>query len=80
MAILEEMHSGMKKKTPEIILDRKEAITRACLLAKATPHSTVLITGKGTDPFIMGKNGTKTSWDDRAVARAVLSEIGYGGA
>ena len=41
--------------------------------------STVLITGKGTDPYIMEASGKKTPWDDRDVARAVLSEMGYAG-
>ena len=32
----------------------------------------VLITGKGTDPYIMGAHGTKIAWDDRDVAREEL--------
>lgn len=77
MNILLEMKAGMKKGNAEIILNRKQAIARACVLAKNTPGSTVLITGKGTDPYIMGPKGQKTSWDDREVARAVLLELGY---
>src|SRR3990167_8969562 len=57
--ILTEIASGMKQKHPEIILDRREAIMRALLLAKEKKHPAVLITGKGTDPFIMGPNGKK---------------------
>jgi len=77
MSILLEMKNGMKEKIPEIVLDRKEAIRAACNRAKEIPGSTVLITGKGTDPYIMEAHGTKTPWDDRDVARAVLSEMGY---
>lgn len=35
----------------------------------------VLITGKGTDPYIMGPNGTKQKWDDAEVAREELRKI-----
>ena len=73
--ILEEMRSGMKKQNPEIILDRRLAIARALSLAQKEKNSVVLITGKGTDPFIMGPSGTKLSWDDRAIAREELKKI-----
>ncbi len=71
-AILDEIAGGMHTKTPEIILDRREAIARAIQVAKATEHAAVLITGKGTDPYIMGPNGTRTPWDDATVARELL--------
>ena len=35
----------------------------------------VLITGKGTDPYIMGPNGTKQKWDDAEVAREEVRKI-----
>ncbi|MDP3785299.1 MAG: Mur ligase family protein [bacterium] len=57
----------------EKILDRREAI-RAAL--KATrPGETVVITGKGAEPWIMGPNGTKTAWDDRRVVREELEKL-----
>lgn len=72
MSILREMEAGLERDTHEIILDRRAAIRaayqRALALTKKGPVS-VLITGKGTDPYIMGPNGTKTPWDDRDVAR-----------
>ena len=71
--ILDEIALGMKTKKPEIILDRREAIARALTLAKETRNAAVLITGKGTDPYIMGPNGTKLVWDDRDVAREELA-------
>lgn len=41
-----------------------------------TKHKvSVLITGKGTDPYIMGPNGTKEEWDDATVAREELYRI-----
>jgi hypothetical protein len=35
----------------------------------------VLITGKGTDPFIMGPRGAKTPWSDARVVREELSRL-----
>jgi UDP-N-acetylmuramoyl-L-alanyl-D-glutamate--2,6-diaminopimelate ligase len=69
-SIAESIASGMKHKTPEIIMDRREAIRRAFALARS--GDAVLITGKGTDPNICGPRGTKTPWSDSAVAREEL--------
>lgn len=77
--ILTQMSAGIKTKQPEIILDRRLAIARALTVATNTADSVVLITGKGTDPFIMGPNGTKTPWDDRTVAREEIAKIQSGG-
>lgn len=68
-AILTEIAGGIKVKKPTIILDRREAIAIAILHACEYKKPAILITGKGTDPFIMGPNGSKFDWDDRAVAR-----------
>jgi UDP-N-acetylmuramoyl-L-alanyl-D-glutamate--2,6-diaminopimelate ligase len=70
--ILEEIASGMTEKKPLIILDRREAIAKGIARAKVLNNPALLITGKGTDPYIMGPNGTKTPWDDRDVAREEL--------
>jgi UDP-N-acetylmuramoyl-L-alanyl-D-glutamate--2,6-diaminopimelate ligase len=71
-AILLEMKAGMKTKAPEIIIDRREAIARAIAIAKTTSNPAVLITGKGTDPYIMVANSEKIPWDDRTVTTEVL--------
>lgn len=73
MAIIDAMKKGFVEHTPEIILNRREAIRAA--LAKAQPHDVVLITGKGTDPYIMGPKGTKTSWSDARVAHEELQAL-----
>jgi UDP-N-acetylmuramoyl-L-alanyl-D-glutamate--2,6-diaminopimelate ligase len=87
LEILKEMEKGMKKKPHEIILDRRTAINKAIVLAKEwqTQHQNlvnnknnkiaVLITGKGTDPYIMEANGTKLPWDDASVAREELQKF-----
>ncbi len=71
-AIVEAMAAGMKR-VPEIIMDRRAAI-RAALRA-ARPGDAVLVSGKGTDPFIMGARGTKTPWSDARVVREELEEL-----
>lgn len=71
--IIDEMVSGISKTPHEIIIDRRQAIHRALSLAK--PHDIVLITGKGTDPYIMEANGKKTPWDDATVVREELIKI-----
>ncbi|OHA26199.1 MAG: hypothetical protein A3C06_03690 [Candidatus Taylorbacteria bacterium RIFCSPHIGHO2_02_FULL_46_13] len=71
-AIVDEMTKGMIKK-PEIIMDRRAAIARAISIAHA--GDVVLITGKGTDPFIMGPKGSKTPWSDFKVAQEELQKL-----
>ncbi|MGH7175160.1 MAG: Mur ligase family protein [Minisyncoccia bacterium] len=72
-AIVEEMAGGMREKKPEIIMGRREAIRQA--LHAARPGDAVLITGKGTDPFIMGAKGAKEPWSDSRVAREELATM-----
>lgn len=71
--IVNEVASGVTRHTPIIILDRREAIAHALSLAQE--GDTVLITGKGTDPYIMGASGSKEVWDDATVAREELEKI-----
>jgi UDP-N-acetylmuramoyl-L-alanyl-D-glutamate--2,6-diaminopimelate ligase len=52
------------------ILDRKKAIETAIKLAK--PSDVVIITGKGSEPWMCLENGKKIPWDDRKVAREAL--------
>ncbi len=73
--ILEEMRMGFKTHEPKVILDRREAIHTA--LSKATAGDAVLITGKGTAPYIMGPRGQKTPWSDAQVAAEELQKLGY---
>src|SRR3989339_1644893 len=71
--ILEEMTEGIEKPNYEIIMDRREAINKA--LSSAETGDTVLISGKGTDPYIMGPNNTKLPWDDARVTREELNRL-----
>jgi UDP-N-acetylmuramoyl-L-alanyl-D-glutamate--2,6-diaminopimelate ligase len=72
-AIVDAMKRGMEKE-PTIIMDRREAIRHALSIAK--PGDAVLITGKGTDPFIMGARGAKTPWSDAQVVKEELERLG----
>ena len=54
------------------ILDRKEAIKIAINLAK--PGENVIITGKGSEPWMCLENGHKIPWDDRQIAKEILKK------
>jgi UDP-N-acetylmuramoyl-L-alanyl-D-glutamate--2,6-diaminopimelate ligase len=71
--IIEEVAVGIKSKKPEIILDRRDAIRKALSLAKE--GDAIIITGKGTDPYIMEANGEKTPWDDANIVREDLKTL-----
>ena len=71
-AIVDAMARGMRR-VPEIIMDRREAIRHA--LAAARTGDVVLISGKGTDPFIMGARGARLPWSDADVVREELERL-----
>ncbi len=72
--IVEEMAKGIEDKTKlEIIMDRREAIRHAFAIANEGDY--VLISGKGTDPYIMGPNGTKQTWSDAKVVEEELARL-----
>jgi UDP-N-acetylmuramoyl-L-alanyl-D-glutamate--2,6-diaminopimelate ligase len=71
-AILDQMAAGMKR-APKIIMDRREAIHAALSLAQK--GDAVLITGKGTDPYIMQAAGKKLPWSDSQVVREELEKL-----
>lgn len=83
-SIVDGLVSGMKK-TPLIIMDRREAISNAIHMAATLRQAktdnpgaadvAVLITGKGTDPCICGPRGTKIPWSDAEVAREELGKL-----
>jgi UDP-N-acetylmuramoyl-L-alanyl-D-glutamate--2,6-diaminopimelate ligase len=75
-AILAEIAKGFTKNQPRLVLDRRTAIAEALQEAKDQGDA-VLITGKGTDPYIMGPKGTKEVWSDAQVAAEELAKLGY---
>lgn len=71
--ICSEIAAGITNHEPKIIIDRREAIKTA--LAAARAGDVVLITGKGTDPYLMGPNGQKTPWSDAKVTQEELAKL-----
>jgi UDP-N-acetylmuramoyl-L-alanyl-D-glutamate--2,6-diaminopimelate ligase len=59
-----------KVRNVEIILDRKLAIEKALQLAN--PKDIVLITGKGSEQFLVLPNNERIPWDDRTVVKDIL--------
>jgi UDP-N-acetylmuramoyl-L-alanyl-D-glutamate--2,6-diaminopimelate ligase len=70
--IVEDVAKGMSH-PPTIIMDRRLAIREA--LKWAQTGDAVIITGKGTDPYIMGPNGTKKPWSDAKVVAEELATL-----
>jgi len=71
--IVEDIKKGIDRPIAEVIMNRREAIAKALKLAKT--GDTVIITGKGTDPYIMEADGKKTPWSDAEVTREELKKI-----
>jgi UDP-N-acetylmuramoyl-L-alanyl-D-glutamate--2,6-diaminopimelate ligase len=73
LEIIESMAKEIKTKKPQIIVSRREAIAQAVKIAPK--GSVVLITGKGTDPYIMRAGGQKEPWSDAKVAEEELAKL-----
>jgi UDP-N-acetylmuramoyl-L-alanyl-D-glutamate--2,6-diaminopimelate ligase len=58
--------------TTKKILDRKEAIKTSVKIAK--PGDVIVITGKGSEPWMCVENGHKIPWDDRQIAREAIKD------
>jgi UDP-N-acetylmuramoyl-L-alanyl-D-glutamate--2,6-diaminopimelate ligase len=72
--IINDMVKGMTSTDKlTIIMDRKEAIREAIALTPAGGY--ILVSGKGTDPYIMEANGKKTPWSDAEVVKELLAEL-----
>lgn len=71
--IILALQRGMTTQKPLIVMDRREAIKTA--LETADKNDVILITGKGTDPFIMGPRGAKIPWSDARVVREELETL-----
>jgi UDP-N-acetylmuramoyl-L-alanyl-D-glutamate--2,6-diaminopimelate ligase len=67
-AIVDQMSKGITDKTKlRIIMDRRIAIRTA--LEEAPDSSYVIISGKGTDPYIMGPDNSRQPWSDAEVVQ-----------
>ncbi|MDP3052684.1 MAG: UDP-N-acetylmuramoyl-L-alanyl-D-glutamate--2,6-diaminopimelate ligase [bacterium] len=54
------------------ILDRREAIKKALVLAKK--GDTVILTGKGCEPWLHLEKGKKIPWDERKIVEEIIKE------
>jgi len=73
-AILDQMRAGMSADAPvEIIMDRRTAIKTA--IDQCPVGGYVLVSGKGTDPYIMGPNNTRLEWSDAKVVQDLLAQM-----
>ncbi len=78
--IVRELRSGFADaKNPRLkpenvfeVLDRKEAIKKAVALAR--PGDSVVITGKGSEPYLRVAGGEKIEWDEKRFALEALKE------
>ncbi len=77
--ILEDVEKGFlfysqQTMNYKLVLDRREAIRQALKLARI--GDTVVITGKGAEPWMMLADGEKLAWDDRRVVREEIKKLG----
>ncbi len=81
-AILDEIEAGLFKMenakfkinhTYYRILDRKEAIQKAIALAR--PGDSVIMTGKGSEPYLRIAGGKKIKWDEKQCALEALAAL-----
>ena len=61
----------LKMSNIEKVLDRKEAIKKAIELAQE--KDVVLITGKGSEQFLVLPNNERIAWDDREIVKEFLN-------
>lgn len=72
--IIDDMVRGIEDESKlSIIMDRRKAIHTA--LSEAPDGSVVIISGKGTDPYIMGPHNTKTPWSDAKVVQQEMTAL-----
>jgi len=74
MEIIKQVAKGAGHKARKI-LDRRKAIRRALKLAR--PDDVVVITGKGSEPWMCLANGRKIPWDDRQIVREELKDLSF---
>jgi UDP-N-acetylmuramyl tripeptide synthase len=63
----------LRKPAHEIILDRREAIHRALTIAQT--NDLILITGKGSEQFLVLPGNKRIEWDEVSVVREELKRI-----
>ncbi|MDO8559031.1 MAG: cyanophycin synthetase, partial [bacterium] len=77
-SILDQIEGGFSqiqnpKSKIQKVLDRKGAIKKALSLAK--PDDAVIITGKGSEPWMCVAGGKKIPWSDKAIVLELLTRL-----
>ncbi len=67
MKIIEDMKEGIKKHTPKVVVDRREAMREA--IRNAKDGDVILATGMGSQQYMCITGGKKIPWDDAGVMR-----------
>jgi UDP-N-acetylmuramoyl-L-alanyl-D-glutamate--2,6-diaminopimelate ligase len=65
--------ANKKVQTIETILDRTDAIKRALQIAE--PTDIILITGKGSEQFLVLPNNERIEWDEREVVKNLIKTL-----
>jgi len=75
MEIIDQVAAGISNQQVNLfkILDRREAIKKAINLAGH--GDVIIITGKGSEQWLMGPKGTKIPWDDRKIVKEELTRF-----
>ncbi len=68
--IISDVKAGISENNCLEILDRRKAIKKALNLAN--PGDSVIITGKGSEPWMCVANGKKIPWDDRKLVEEAI--------
>ena len=72
--IVDDMAKGIEDKSKlEIIMDRRLAIRKALEISPEGGY--VIVSGKGTDPYIMGPHNSREPWSDANVVREELDRF-----
>jgi len=75
--IVEQIAKGVKSssynKKLKTIMDRKDAIREAIKMAKK--NDVVIVTGKGSEPYMRLEKGKKIPWSEREVIREIINEL-----
>ncbi|MHB9019857.1 MAG: Mur ligase family protein [Minisyncoccota bacterium] len=75
--IIEQIAGGIKNssynKKFKNIIDRKDAIREAIKMAKK--NDVVIVTGKGSEPYMRLEKGKKISWSEREIIRGIINEL-----
>ncbi|MCD5396076.1 MAG: UDP-N-acetylmuramoyl-L-alanyl-D-glutamate--2,6-diaminopimelate ligase [Candidatus Pacebacteria bacterium] len=72
--ILRDIEKGIQGKEKVVkIIDRRKAIKKALEIAQS--GDTVIITGKGCEPWMCVKGGKKIPWDDRKIVKEEFEKL-----